>query len=145
MRCNIYFLAIIYFAIYGCASGPVTYEEIDQAVFDTREAYVAYDHDAKNEQTLLQVAKAMDRAQKKRDAFELNVKKAEIFYAHRDMCISQSLLMNGIWFCSTGAMQKEGQNELLHQYIRRYKRDKSSGCGCVDSHAAMDAVARALR
>ena len=130
MRCSIYFLAITYFVICGCATGPVTYQEIEQAVYDTREAYVNCEIGTG---AVALAGREMNRAQKRFDTFERNVKKAEIFYAAHGYC-------EGAWFCSHGTMRKERQNEELHEYVRRYKKDRDSRCRCISRQDAAEVI-----
>jgi len=129
------------FVLGGCATGPLTYEEIEQAAIDTQEAYLSYDYMADNELSFKQTAKAYQRARQRLSTFEENVKKGEMLFAHKAQCQRQD---STIWFCPRGTPHKQRRDEQLHEFVRRYKQERDSKCGCADSQAVVESMQRML-
>lgn len=127
MRYSIYFPGIIYFCISGCASGPTTYEEIDQAAFDAREEFATHAFEGEDH-TLLECAKNLNRAEKRLSNFEANVKKAEVYYANKAAC--QAAVSEYMWYCEGYQQRRPRKNEQLHEYVRRFL-DERTDCGCA--------------
>jgi len=138
MRYSIYLLAIICFGVSGCAAGPRTYQEIDQAAFDATEAYINYDDRAENELTLMQTVKAMNKARKRLASFELNVLRAEVLFAQKAMCEVSS---EDMWYCPRGQPRRKPRgDEPLHMYVKRYKSERDAQCVCANSDEVMNAI-----
>ena len=140
IRPLIAYIAITFLvALTGCATGPVTYEEIEFEAYNAREAYLSYDYTVDNEQTFKQTVKAMNKALTRLSTFEANVKKGEILFAAKAQC---SKAEGKVWWCPRGTPGKERKGELLHMFVRRYKTERDAKCSCANSNEVAEVLRR---
>lgn len=115
----------------GCSNAsPTTYDEIDAEATRTWEAYREYDYTAENDVSFAETWKAARKARKRLAEFEKNVRRADDYYRLKQLCLASSTT---VWLCSSGQPPKVRSNEELHEFVRRYKRERMNGCNCVDN------------
>ena len=134
------YIAVTFLVILtGCASGPITYEEIELEAYNTREAYLSYDYTVDNEQTFKQTVKAMNRAATRLTAFEQNVQLGQIMFAAKAQCKKGE---GTVRWCPRGTPDKERKGELLHQFVSRYKVERNAQCRCASGAEVSEILKR---